>query len=249
MPSRSRRAPSPRAPRPPPVTLGAPLYLDERAVVFDKPAGLPSDRTLDPNRDSAIAAAARWLAAAGLAADPLYLVHRLDRDTSGALLFARTREAARELGDAFAARDATKLYVALVSPPADLDELIDNHLAQVGERQAAVRAGGKRAVTRVATFARSPSATAVLAAPRTGRTHQIRVHLAERGHPILGDTTYGGSREAAGITVARCALHAWRLRVGPLAVAAPLPADMLALCVAAELDLGSLEEAAARLLL
>src|SRR5690606_35617066 len=126
------------------------------------------------------------------------LVHRLDRDTSGVLLLARSAAAARKLDDAFRARDAEKLYWAIVagSPERDLGT-VDLPLAKKpgrgGEQVTVDRENGQRAVTALKVVDRSGKRAAWLALwPHTGRTHQLRVHCAAIGTPILGDGKYGG---------------------------------------------------------
>lgn len=197
----------------PPPSASAPevIYRDETILAVNKTAGLPSGPTKDPRRPHAQALVE---AAEG---ERLTLLHRLDRDTTGVLLFARTPEAAERMLAAFRGREVEKVYLALVSgrtQPAFEDVC---HLREApGSRVEVVRSGGMRAETSFRTLAFAEGHSLVEARPRTGRMHQIRVQLARLGHPIVGDALYGGAaairvggREVA---VPRQMLHA--LRVG-----------------------------------
>ncbi|MCO5166286.1 MAG: RluA family pseudouridine synthase [Planctomycetes bacterium] len=145
------------------------------------------------------------------------LVHRLDRDTSGLLLVARSAAAHEALVAAFAGRRVTKEYLALVAggPPSDAGEVTDP-------------VDGKEARTRYEVVERAPAAALVRAWPETGRMHQVRLHLAALGCPVLGDARHGG----AGPRAPRLALHAHRLALdhpttgAPLRLEAPLPRDL-----------------------
>ncbi|WP_305043494.1 RluA family pseudouridine synthase [Geoalkalibacter sp.] len=208
------------------------LYQDDWLLAVNKPAGLPSHRTSGggPN--------AQDLAAAVLGRhdNPPILLHRLDQDTSGVLLLALTAEANRELARQFSAREVEKFYLALVAghPPATF--AVSNHLkAKSRGRTIAVRSGGLAAQTSFSTRERGDNFALVEARPRTGRTHQIRAHLAGEGYPLLGDVLYGGPAfvEIGGrcVAVARHLLHAWKLNVRhpvsglELALEAPIPLD------------------------
>lgn len=178
------------------------------------------------------------------------LVHRLDRDTSGVLLLARTHPAAIALTASFRERDTQKIYLGVtVGVPKPLSGVIDHALEKVSstgtarqeERMIAVpkqvRAdSGKRkalsAVTRYRVLDRVGSEAALVALmPVTGRTHQLRVHMAAIGHPLVGDTKYGGGGSAlAGLASRRLHLHAYALSLphpgsGMLRVEAALPSD------------------------
>lgn len=218
------------------------LHLDDQLLAVDKPAG----RLVIPGRGPAETSLRAELEAVH---GRLWVVHRLDRGTSGVLLFARTAEAHRALNIAFERGTPRKRYLALVrgAPPPVLR--VDAPLAPA--RRGRMRAvppsdpRGKAAATRFAlleTF-RAPDPTAgwlalVEAFPETGRTHQIRVHLAEAGFPLAVDPDYGDAgplRGAGGeALLARTPLHAAELRVvhpatgETLAIAAPLPADLAA---------------------
>ena len=162
------------------------------------------------------------------------IVHRLDLDTSGVMVIARGEFAHARLTECFAQRKVTKEYRAIVfGEPAYDEDDIDLPLGRdlVHPTRMAVRFDtGKPAQTRTEVLERFGKAAHVLCLPRTGRTHQIRVHLLARGHPILGDATYAGRRRPP-VTVPRLMLHAHRIdfphpETGvPVACEAPLPPD------------------------
>ena len=222
------------------------LYADERIVVLDKPAGL----SLATRRSEPGAAAARLIAALGgaeradhaLAADSLLLVHRLDVGTSGVVLLARDEDAHRALVRAFSERRVAKTYLALVwgrPRPAEGRWTWPLVLDRRDRRRMTVSEDGTPAVTDYAVAGHGRHASLVTLAPATGRTHQLRVHLAHAGHPIVGDDLYGGPRHRAVrepglrrlLDPGHPLLHAWRLHIPEtgagreLIVSAPLPAD------------------------
>src|SRR5690606_11565061 len=113
--------------------------------------------------------------------------NRLDRETSGLVLFARKRELASPLQAAWASRSVSKHYLAVVKGDWETDELVDAPIASAGRARFQVHPKGKAAQTRFRTLAKGDGWTLVAAEPLTGRTHQIRVHAAHLGHPLLGD--------------------------------------------------------------
>ena len=232
------------------------LYKDDWMIALDKPAGLAvqggtrTDRHLDAMLD-----ALRFEAV-----ERPKLVHRLDRDTSGVLLLARTTPAARVLAEAFRQKSAAKLYWAVtVGVPERDSGAVDLPLAKLGgprgERVAADEEEGLRAVTRWRVVDRAGRKASWLALmPETGRTHQLRVHCAALGAPILGDFKYGG-REAVlpgGAEKPMLHLHARAIRMphpkgGVLEAKAPLPTHIretfaflgFAMDAAGDADLGA----------
>ncbi len=157
------------------------LYLDDESLVYNKPVGIASDES--------------GLLSQLLAVFPsLYLVHRLDKGTSGAIVFARTHRAYIDLCDQFRSRTVMKEYYAVVfgSPKSD-SGVVDCSLEKkrMGQSQIYSQQGeGKRAITNWQCLQRGQGVSLFLCRPKTGRTHQIRVHLRLLGHPILGDGHY-----------------------------------------------------------
>jgi len=182
------------------------------------------------------------------------LVHRIDKDTSGLLVVARTLEAHTTLTAALAAHDIEREYLAVctgaMTGGGSVDEPIGRHRTQ--RIKMAVRADGREAVTHYRIEKRFRAHTLARVQLETGRTHQIRVHLAHIGYPIVGDPVYGGrKRLPAGASAAlkialegfhRQALHAARLSFAhpktgkPVSYEAPLPADLAGLLAALERD-------------
>ncbi len=206
------------------------LSADEHLVAVDKPAGVPAQATLTTDRGTLPELVGALLGA------PVTLVHRLDRETSGVTAFARSREAAAALAEAFRAGTPEKTYLALTarppSPPEGrLEAPLGKDPARPGLRR--VTPGGEPAATRYRTLAIGPGGALVEARPETGRTHQIRVHLAHLGAPLLGDARYGGPRRVGEVEIPRVMLHARRLELvhpvtgAPLAFEAPVPEDVL----------------------
>ncbi|WP_108446847.1 RluA family pseudouridine synthase [Halomonas denitrificans] len=172
--------------------------------------------------------------------DFLELVHRLDRDTSGCLLLAKSRPALLALNESLKQHQMDKQYLALVAGrwPARRDFVsarLDRYELGNGERRVRVDAAGKVARTRFAVRETFDKVTLIEAEPVTGRTHQIRVHAAHAGHPLLGDDKYGSresQRLAAGLGVSRLFLHAASLTFPeptsgrPVQIKAPLPDEL-----------------------
>lgn len=177
------------------------VYEDDHVAVLDKPAGLvvhPGPGHWDDSLVNVLLGRGTALAPAGGEGRP-GIVHRLDRDTSGLLLLAKTDTAHRRLARAIEQRRVTRVYAALVwghFPQAEFD--IEAPIARHAEdrKRMTVRAGGRHAVTHVSVVARFAHTELLRIRLGTGRTHQIRVHLAHVGHPVVGDREYalGGSR-------------------------------------------------------
>jgi RluA family pseudouridine synthase len=205
------------------------LHEDEWVLAVDKPSGLPTHATRDPTRDHLLASVARLLGRRGLEAAELFAVHRLDVGTSGVVLLARRPEANAPLSRAFAQREVDKRYDAVVF--AGDEEIppsfeVRRYLRAKGRRALVVRSGGKPSHTVFERIGAKGDRCLLSAHPTTGRMHQIRVHLADRGTPILGDHLYGHRRAHA----ERLMLHARSLSLphpsgrGTLEIVAPTPA-------------------------
>jgi len=209
------RPPEPSSLRPETLALDV-VYEDADLLVINKPAGLtvhPGAGRPGGTLANALIARIPELAALGEGLRP-GIVHRLDKDTSGLLVVARSPRALTSLRAQIASRSASRTYLALVrGRPRSREGTIDAPIGRHPRHRTkmAVVPSGRPAVTRyrvVETFARH---TLVEATLHTGRTHQIRVHFAHLGHPVEGDPVYGRGGEDLGI--GRQALHAWRLRI------------------------------------
>lgn len=219
------------------------LFEDEWLIAVDKPAGLPTQPTLDPSRPSVLSVLKSYMQKRDGREPYLGLHHRLDRDTSGVVLFTKNPKANAGVGALFADKTAQKTYQALAvlgtGFPATWE--VKNYLGIVGRvgkasKFGAVRSGGDPAHTTFLELERYHDVALIEAMPHTGRTHQIRVHLTECGHPILGDEFYAGPmvvRLASGaqLRLLRVMLHAASLAFrhpmtnAELTIACPLPED------------------------
>lgn len=214
-----------------PYTL---VFADAALLVVDKPAGVVVHPAPGHEHGTLVQGLLSQGIAGGHESRP-GVVHRLDRDTSGLLIVARTPEAHRRLVGQMARREIARSYVALLAGALPQDEgTIDAPLGRhVRDRKriSLHTTRPRRAVTHFTVRRRLPGYTLLDVRLETGRTHQIRVHFAALGFPVAGDTTYGGrSRRPAGL--ARQFLHAAHLEFAhpltgaPLSFDAPLPADL-----------------------
>ncbi len=199
-------------PEGPPLELA---WADEHLAVVRKPAGLPTH----PSANRRTGTVVNRLLGMGLALAPRGgalrpgIVHRLDSGTSGLLVVALDDPTHEALAALFERHGADRRYLALVRGAVDHDRFeVDAPLARAGARIRVDAAVGRQATTAFEVRERFERATLLEAAPRTGRTHQIRVHLSAVGHPILGDARYGGGGdEARRLGLSRPFLHAWRI--------------------------------------
>jgi tRNA pseudouridine32 synthase/23S rRNA pseudouridine746 synthase len=209
------------------VSPPAILHRDEAVLVIDKPAGLATTRG-----PSACASVEDWLDTWRFGKrhrpEP---AHRLDADTAGCLALGRTRPALAALGRLFAAGAVGKTYWAVVrGGPAEEAGVIDLALAKTSTRAGGWRMrpepAGQRAVTAWRVLGRGTGACWLELTPRTGRTHQLRVHCAAAGFPILGDPLYGAAAPEGLMLLARAlALPGWDGRRA-VTVEAPVPPHM-----------------------
>jgi 23S rRNA pseudouridine1911/1915/1917 synthase len=192
-------------------------YEDEHLLVVAKPAGLvvhpgaghPSGTLVN----ALLGREGSRLSTVGGAGRP-GIVHRLDRDTSGLLLVAKDDRTHWALARELAAHRIRRRYLALVQGHLEASGTVDAPIARHprDRKRMAVVAGGRRAVTHWRTLERHSAADLIEATLETGRTHQIRVHLAHLRHPVVGDRAYGADpRLAARLGLERPFLHAWRL--------------------------------------
>jgi 23S rRNA pseudouridine1911/1915/1917 synthase len=224
--------PLPAGPLPQAIPLAI-VYEDDHLLAIDKPTGMtvhPGPGHATSTLVNAVLAHCPELPGIGGVQRP-GIVHRLDKDTSGLILVAKTDAAHRGLSNQLKERRIAKTYLALVegvvAPP---EALID---APIGRdpnnrlRMTVIGHGGREAQTRYRVVEQLGDRCLVEARPITGRTHQIRVHLASVGHPVVGDPVYGRPSPLTG----RLLLHAWRLELRhpvtdiPMLLEAPLPAD------------------------
>ncbi len=140
-----------------------------------------------------------------------YVVHRLDKETSGVLLFAKDATTHRDLSIQFERREVQKIYLAVVQGIVKNNGKIQNPLRQFGSGRMGIDPKGKPAVTHYRILERFQNSTLLEVVPETRRRHQIRVHLYVIGHPVLGDPLYGHDRPVGGIV--RLMLHASKLTI------------------------------------
>lgn len=225
------------------------IYEDDWLVCVDKPAGLvvhPAPGHPDNTLVNALLHHVGGLSGVGGLIRP-GIVHRLDKDTSGIMMAAKDDATHRALQDLFKARMVEKTYLALALGKLEGEGRIDSPIGRhpVDRKRMAAGVGrGRNAVTLWKALAAMKGATLLEIAIETGRTHQIRVHLASIGHPVAGDPVYGGDRINPAMDPAlkklignlgRQALHSWKLKFRhpstgeELSLAAPIPEFLLAL--------------------
>ena len=218
------------------------LYEDEQLLIVNKPVGLvvhPAPGHTNDTLVNALLAYCNDLAGIGGVERP-GIVHRLDKDTSGALAIAKTDLAHQNLQAQFKTKTARRDYLAVVygAPSAasgTVDAPVGRHLIDRKKMAVVPEAkGGRRAVTHWQVAERLGNYSLIRFELETGRTHQIRVHSAHIGHPVVGDPVYGSGR-SVGVNLPGQALHAWKLRLqhpvtdAPIEVTAPIPPHILTL--------------------
>ena len=212
------------------------IYEDEDILVVNKPAGLvvhPAAGHFDDTLVNALLFHTRELSDVNGEGKP-GIVHRIDKDTSGLLVIAKNNSAHRSLANQFKQHKVVKVYLAVVRGVVEHDEgLIDASITRSPfdrKKMTVMEGAARNAVTRFKVMSRREKYTVVEAYPQTGRTHQIRVHFAHIGHPLLGDTAYGRGFCFPGVK--RQLLHAYRLKFTHPAAKktvefeAPIPDDM-----------------------
>ena len=217
------------------------LYEDEHLLVVDKPAGMvvhPAPGNWSGTLVNALMGRGSELSA-GAAPDRAGIVHRLDKETSGLLLVAKTERAHRILSAAISSRRVTRRYAVMIWGHLEGDNLtIEKPLARDprDRKRMAIVSNGRQAKTDFVRLARFGPGDLLRAHLHSGRTHQIRVHLASVGHPVMGDDVYGGGggRRIAGLPSKRHFLHAAWLQFlhpitgAPMDIRSPLPDDLKA---------------------
>ena len=208
------------------------IHEDAALLVIDKPAGVAV------HGGSGVSfGVIESLRAARPQTKVLELAHRLDRDTSGLLMVAKKRSALVELHRMLREGEVEKVYLAVAKGrPAkaqfEISEALHKHVTADGERRVSVTEAGRASLTQVKVLKSSPLGSLLEVRLLTGRTHQIRVHLAHVGHPVLGDTKYGDFELNRKAGAKRLFLHASRLALRhpvtgePLRLQSPLPAEM-----------------------
>jgi 23S rRNA pseudouridine1911/1915/1917 synthase len=211
----TREAPPEERPPGPSLDDDAVLFVDGSIVVIDKPSGVLSetDRLGSVSLQTLVP---QFLQRRGERVRDVWLVHRLDAGTSGVIVLARSAAAARALDAVFREGRAVKEYLALANGRLHEARDVDAPIGRAQGTRHRIDPSGKPAFTQLTPLRIGTSATLVEARPRTGRTHQIRVHLAHVGHPILGDRLYGGPAYTASTppkAVGRVMLHARALTI------------------------------------
>ena len=206
------QAEQPDIPEPRPFDLAI-VYEDTEVLVVDKPAGVPTHPGPGHGGGTLSNALLAYLPDLAEVGDPSRpgIVHRLDMDTSGLLIVAKTADAHRDLSAQFKQRTVSKMYMALVEglvvPPEGVIEApVGRHLKR--RKKMAVVQDGRESVTRYETARIFGGYTLLRVTPKTGRTHQVRVHMAAIGYPVVGDSVYGRRNKC----LARHFLHAAYLR-------------------------------------
>jgi 23S rRNA pseudouridine1911/1915/1917 synthase len=205
-----QKSPSSRHRRSSPDRIVQIVFEDKDLIVVDKPEGLLTIAT-DREKERTLYARLFGYVKAKKPPEMLFIVHRLDREASGLLVFAKSETAKHQLQQQFKEHSAGRTYVAVTERNMARNTFtIDTYLAENRIHRCYStqdRSKGKRAVTHVKVLKRSPHRTLAEVQLETGRKHQIRVHLAEQGHPIVGDKVYGSLSNP----IRRLALHAARL--------------------------------------
>jgi tRNA pseudouridine32 synthase / 23S rRNA pseudouridine746 synthase len=180
------------------------VHEDDRLIAVDKPAGLP----VIPGRNLADGETLVALISTHIGGKA-FVVHRLDRETSGIIIFAKDAAAHRDLSMQFEGRSVTKNYRALALGRIEKDGAVEAPIRQFGSGRMGIGQTGKPAVTAFRVITSSDRASLLDVSPATGRRHQIRVHLYSIGHPVMGDPVYGVDRPVGGCP--RLMLHALQI--------------------------------------
>ncbi|MBV8547799.1 MAG: RluA family pseudouridine synthase [Acidobacteria bacterium] len=194
------------------------LYEDDALLFVNKPAGIVVQRGYDADEPVLLETAMQHT-------QPLFLMQRLDRGTSGVMFFSKLASINANLTRQFEQKRIRKRYVAICEGELGERQTIDAPLIRIGPISFGVGDGGKRAITIVTPLRATPHGSLVAVDLLTGRTHQIRVHLAAIGHPLAGDWLYGQRNEVRPMLHARELSMTHPLKNEPLRVAATIPDD------------------------
>lgn len=214
------------------------LYRDKELIVINKPAGMATQPTPARYQGTLYAELQKLLFNPNrrMEKPSIGMVQRLDRDTSGVMVFSIHKRAHKKMTEAFRGHDIGKLYWAMVEGQPDAEE--GHFCSQLAKRRStnlmvSVERGGKHAETHYRLLQAMGPASLVEVRLVTGRSHQIRAHFSEAGMPLLGDTAYGGRRQIGGVDVSRQMLHSRELSFNHpvtgenLHFTAPLPEDFV----------------------
>jgi 23S rRNA pseudouridine1911/1915/1917 synthase len=194
------------------------LFEDDALLFVNKPAGIVVQRGYDADEPVLLESAMEHT-------QPLFLMQRLDRGTSGVMFFSKLASINANLTRQFEQKRIRKRYVAICEGELGEPQTIDAPLIRIGPISFGVGDGGKRAITVVAPLRATPRGSLIAIDLMTGRTHQIRVHLAAIGHPLAGDWLYGQRNEVRPMLHARELSMTHPLKNEPLRVAAAVPDD------------------------
>jgi len=206
------------------------LYEDLEYLAVNKAAGMNSQRTPYQLKGTVEYAVDRYLKSSGVN-EPARIIHRLDVGTSGVMFFPKGKRPATHISAMLKSGKVEKVYWALVSGnPEEEKWTVNDPIARLSKFRYGVSLSGREAHTRIVVMSRGHGAALVEVMPLTGRTHQIRVHLAHSGCPIVGDQAYGGP--AAPRIMLHCRSMAFRAADGrAVAAAAPVDEDFLKVCM------------------
>ena len=197
------------------------LYEDDALIFINKPAGVVVQQLMyqpdEPHLEALV----------GQYTSPIFLMQRLDRGTSGVMFFSKRSDINARLTKRFEQKLIRKEYLALCDGELRERQTVDAPIARIGAIKFGVRDEGKRAVTHIETLAASTAGSLLRVGLETGRTHQIRVHLAAIGHPLAGDWLYGEENASRPMLHARELSMTHPVTGQRLRVAAPAPADLL----------------------
>jgi 23S rRNA pseudouridine1911/1915/1917 synthase len=233
-----RPAPPPLDAGPEPIEIEV-LYEDDSILVVNKPPGLVVHPAPGHWSGTLVNALVHRWGGVGEGFDPLRpgIVHRLDKDTSGVLVIARNPEALEAISRQFRHREVEKRYLAITwGRMRRLQGVIEGRIARdrANRKRMSVQGRGREAVTRFEVLELFAQNSLLRIYPETGRTHQIRVHLASIGHPIVADAQYGRGSRGRQVPIDRQALHAESISFRhpvtgePVVISAPLPDDLAA---------------------